>query len=126
MRVNHEVNLPAERLERLPAYAQDHISLLQRRVAELTEELEALVAPNSDVTTHADPYAERPKPVGDNPTLHHLMEDGSEVMLELGRRKITVTSINSSRVSPASVPRVANMLDIYLVDPDALDKGRTA
>lgn len=113
--------LDPERITRLPVYAQDHVNLLQMRVRELTAELDALVSPGHAVTTHADPHSDRPKPIGDNPTIRHRMSGGREVRLELGSNGITVNT-QGGRERPAVVPWVSNVLHIYVVDVDELDR----
>lgn len=113
--------LDPERITRLPVYAQDHVKLLQMRVRELTAELEALISPDHAVTTHADPHADRPKPIGDNPTIRHRMSGGREVRLKLGSNGITVNT-QGGRERPAVVPWVSNVLHIYVVDVDELDQ----
>lgn len=113
--------LDAERVARLPVYAQDHVKLLQMRVRELTAELDALISPDHAVTTHADPLADRPKPIGDNPTIRHRMSGGRELRLELGSNGITVNTRGGNE-RPAVVPWVSNVLHIYVVDVDELDR----
>lgn len=113
--------LDAERIARLPVYAQDHVKLLQMRVRELTAELDALVSPDHAVTTHADPSADRPKPIGDNPTIRHRMSGGREVRLELDSNRIAV-STRGGVERPLVAPWVSNVLHIYVVDVDKLDQ----
>lgn len=115
--------LAPERLARLPVHAQEHVKLLQMRVRELTAELEALVSPDHAVTTHADPHADRPKPIGDNPTIRHRMSGNRQVRLELGPEAITVSTSGGTQ-RPAVMPWVSNVLAIYVVDSDAMERGR--
>lgn len=117
-------DLAPDRLSRLPVYAQEHILRLQRYVAELTAGMDDLVNPRQDVTTHADPHSDWPKPVGNNPTLRHRMPGGAEVELECGPEKITVTSFGAAGLQPAIAPRVSNVVDIYFVNFGQLSAGK--
>lgn len=106
-----------ERLARLPVYAQDEINQSRRRIEELTAELDALVAPDNAVSTHADPHADRPKPVGDYPSLRHRMADGTEVNLDLLPHKIHLwTSGASHWYTPVMSPSSGNAWDIVVLD----------
>lgn len=109
--------VPEERLGRLPVYAQDEIVMSRRYIAELEAELEALVNPDHSVTTHADPHADRPKPIGDNPTVRHRLADGSEVEVTCQPHKVTVSANGGSYHQRMTVvPQVSNVVDIVVAD----------
>lgn len=112
--------LDAERIARLPVYAQEHVKLLQMRVRELAAELDALISPDQAVTTHADPYSVHPKPIGDNPTIRHRLADGREATLEMGPRKISISSGAGIHGYPVALPWSANVLHIYVADVEKL------
>lgn len=113
-----------ERLDKLPVYAQDEITASRRVIAELAAELEALVAPRESVTTHADPYADRPKPIGDNPTVRHRLESGDEITLEMGPHGIKIMATSAGYWTyPAVLPEVPNVLHVKVVDIRTLPGG---
>lgn len=109
-----------ERLAKLPVYAQDEINQSRRRIEELTAELEALVAPDHAVSTHADPSGALPKPVGDYPELRHRFANGDEMRLELLPHKIHLWSVSAGGRYPVVVPVVSNALDVIIIDADAM------
>jgi hypothetical protein len=106
-----------DRLSKLPVYAQDEIILLRRRVDELTTELEQLLTPDHAVTTHSDPYADRPKPIGDNPVVRHRLADGSEIEMTFHPHKVTVRASGGSfHQQMVIVPQASNVVDVVLAD----------
>lgn len=106
-----------ERLAKLPVYAQDEINASRRVIAELAAELEALVAPDQAVTTHADAHADRPKPIGDNPTVRHRLADGSEVQVNCHPHKVVVSvNGNSFHQRLIVVPQASNVVEVILAD----------
>lgn len=106
-----------DRLAKLPVYAQDEINMSRRVIAELAAELEALVAPDQAVTTHADPHAERPKPIGDNPIVRHRLADGSRVEVRYHPHKVVVSANgNSVHQRLIVVPQVSNVVEVILSD----------
>jgi plasmid stabilization system protein ParE len=106
-----------ERFAKLPVYAQDEIAVSRRYIDELEAELAALVAPDHSVTTHADPHADRPKPIGDNPTVRHRLADGSEVEMQCQPHKVTVSANGASfHQRMTIVPQVSNVVDIVVSD----------
>jgi plasmid stabilization system protein ParE len=114
---NFITRVPDDRLAKLPVYAQDEINMARRYIAELEAELTALVDPDHSATTHADPHAERPKPIGDNPTVRHRLADGSEVEVNYQPHKVTV-SVNGKSFHQRMivVPQVSNVVDVVLAD----------
>lgn len=106
-----------DRLAKLPVYAQDEINMSRRVIAELAAELEALVAPDQAVTTHADPNADRPKPIGDNPIVRHRLADGSQVEVSYHPHKVVVSANgNSFHQRLIVVPQVSNVVEVILSD----------
>lgn len=106
-----------ERMAKLPVYAQDEINQSRRRIEELTAELEALVAPDNAVSTHADPHADRPKPIGDNPVVRHRLADGSQVEVSYHPHKVVVSANgNSFHQRLIVVPQVSNVVEVILSD----------
>jgi hypothetical protein len=106
-----------DRLTRLPVYAQDEIVMSRRYIAELEAELDSLVNPDHSVTTFADPHADRPKPIGDNPTVRHRLADGSEVEVQCQPHKVTISANgNSYHQRMTVVPQVSNVVDIVVAD----------
>lgn len=113
-----------ERLAKLPVFAQDEINASRRIIAELTRELEQLLSPGRDVTTQADPYADRPKPIGNNPTVRHRFEGGDEITLELGPHGVKLTATSAGYWTyPVVIPEVSNALTIKMVDSRTLPGG---
>jgi plasmid stabilization system protein ParE len=109
-----------DRLTKLPVYAQDEINMARRYIAELEAELAALVNPDHSVTTHADPGADRPKPIGDNPTVRHRLADGNEVEVTYHPHKLTVSAnAKSFHQRMVIVPQVSNVVDVVLADETA-------
>ena len=112
--------VPDDRLAKLPVYAQDEINMARRHIAELEAELSALVDTDHAVTTYADPHADRPKPIGDNPTVRHRLADGSEVEVTCHPHKVTVSANgNSFHQRLIIVPQVSNVVDVLLSDETA-------
>lgn len=106
-----------ERLAKLPVYAQDEINRSRRVIIELVAELEALIDPNQAVSTHADPHGDRPKPIGDYPTVRHRLASGDQITMELLPHKVSISANGSSyHHRPVVVPRVSNALDIVMID----------
>lgn len=116
--------VPEERLVKLPVYAQDEINMSRQRIEELTAELAKLVEPDHAVTTHADPYHDRPKPIGDNPTIRHRLQGGDEITMELGPHGIKIMGTSASYWStPAVFPEVSNVLHVKMLDTRTLPGG---
>jgi hypothetical protein len=117
---NFITRVPDDRLAKLPVYAQDEINMARRYIAELEVELAALVNPDHSATTHADPNADRPKPIGDNPTIRHRLADGCEVELDCQPHKVTVSANGKSfHQRLIIVPKVSNVVDVVLADETA-------
>lgn len=115
-----------DRLTKLPVYAQDEILMSRKRLDELTAELAALVQPDHAVTTHADPYHVRPKPIGDNPTVRHRFPDGDEVTVEFRPEGMKIMGTSGSYWSaPIVIPEVSNVLWVKMVDTRVLPGGRS-
>lgn len=113
--------VPDERLTKLPVYAQDEILMSRRRIEELTAELNALVNPDHAVSTHADPYADRPKPIGDYPTIRHRLADGSELTIECDPHRLNITASGQSyHQQPVVIPQVSNVLAVAMADTRTL------
>ena len=109
--------VPDDRLAKLPVYAQDEINMARRYIAELEAELSALVDPDHSATTHVDPHADRPKPIGDNPTVRHRLADGSEIEVTCHPHKVTVSASEKSfNQRMVIVPQVSNVVDVVLAD----------
>lgn len=112
--------VPDDRLAKLPVYAQDEINMARQYIAELEAELTAMVNPSHAVTTHAEPDADRPKPIGDNPTVRHQLADGSEVQVDFQPHKVAVSAIGKSfHQRLIIVPHVSNVVDVVLSDETA-------
>lgn len=118
--------VPDDRLAKLPVYAQDEINMARRYIAELEAELEALVNTDHAVTTYADPHAERPKPIGDNPTVRHRFADGDEVTVDFRPEGLKIMGTSASYWSaPVVLPELSNVLWVKMVDSRVLPGGRS-
>jgi hypothetical protein len=116
--------VPDDRLVKLPVYAQDEINMARRYIAELEAELTALVDPDHSVTTHADPYGDRPKPIGNNPTVCHRLETGDEFTVEMGPHGLKIMATSAGYWTyPAVLPEVSNVLHVKMVDSRTLPGG---
>lgn len=116
----------SDRLTKLPVYAQDEINMSRRYIAELEAELAALVNPDHAVTTHADPYTARPKPIGDNPTVRHRFPTGDEVTVEFRPEGMKIMGTSASYwTTPVVLPEVSNVLWVKMVDSRVLPGGKS-
>lgn len=124
MNARYITQVEPDRLAKLPVYAQDEINQSRRVIVELSKELDQLIQPDHAVTTHSDPYCDRPKPIGDNPTVRHRLQGGDEITLELGPHGIKVMGTSASYWStPVVLPEVSNVLRIKMVDTRTLPGG---
>jgi hypothetical protein len=114
-----------EREAKLPKWARDKLELARLRHTEHQRYIEALAPENS--TVFADPYADTPLGLGEDPTIEWTFPDYFDGLVNRTRRHIQVRRLDRARggltihASDALriVPRSTNGIDIYDVRDDA-------